>query len=157
MNHEMDDDVKDILALLQQGNVEEKPVAKKVEKVEKAGKTEKVAATKQNSETPPKSEIQNPTSKDPSVSAPKKEKKTLVAPAQAPTFLADINEPEDKSVYNSKVLIREEIYEIFMSLKRIKKFKSVSTLVDFALEEYIKNNRDSIKATLYDNKKEGIL
>ena len=71
--------------------------------------------------------------------------------------MSTIYEPEDKSIFNSKVLIREEIYEIFMSLKRLKKFKSVSTLIDFALEEYIKNHKEEIKQTLFDSKKQGIL
>jgi hypothetical protein len=72
-------------------------------------------------------------------------------------FMSAINEPEDKSIFNSKVLIREEIYEIFMSLKRVKKFKSVSTLIDFALEDYIKKHKEEIKQTLFDSKKQGIL
>lgn len=140
MNDNMDDDVKNILALLQQGTVEEKQDVKK---------TEKKVGIKKSSET-----IKADTS---SVPIEKKEKKILSEIKPKSTFLAEINEPDDKSVYNSKVLIREEIYEIFMSLKRIKKFKSVSTLVDFALEEYIKNNRENIKKTLYDSKNHEIL
>jgi hypothetical protein len=129
----MDEDVMNILAILQQspeGQVEE---------------TAKKTTTKKN------------------LTATKKEAATILPEKKAAakkfqnSFMAEVNEPEDKSIYNSKVLIREEIYEIFMSLKRIKKFKSVSTLIDFALEEYIKNNKEDIKKTLYDSKNEGIL
>ena len=100
MNHEMDDDVKDILALLQQGNVEEKPVAKKVEKVEKAGKTEKVAATKQNPETPPKSEIRNRMT--PQYLRPKKRKKRLLHPHKPPLFWQTSTNPKTKACITAK-------------------------------------------------------
>lgn len=136
MDNNLDDDVKDILAILQQGSVSEAP------------------QIEEKKNTPPNKKTK--TGEKPH-SAEKKEKKTLLVDKPKSTFLADLDEPGDKSIYNSKVLIREEIYEIFMSLKRIKKFKSVSTLVDFALEEYIKNNRENIRNTLYDNKKHEIL
>ena len=138
MDNNLDDDVKDILAILQQGSVSEAPQTEE----KKNTPTNKIKKTKIG-EKP--NSVEN------------KEKKTLLVDRPKSAFLADLNEPGDKSIYNSKVLIREEIYEIFMSLKRIKKFKSVSTLVDFALEEYIKNNRENIRNTLYDSKKHEIL
>ncbi len=137
MENNMDNDVKDILALLNQGTHTEKSEPKITEK--------------KNS---PKKSVTSTTETTPSV---KVEKKAVGRALSKSTFLADIEEPTDKTIYNSKVLIREEIYEIFMSLKRLKKFKSVSTLIDSALEEYIRNNRDDIKKTLYDDTKHDIL
>jgi hypothetical protein len=140
----LDDDVMNILAILQQTPKAEKAEIEKTEKkvvslktvktTEKISPSVSVELEKPKVVASLKSEIQNPKS-----------------------FMAEINEPEDKSIYNSKVLIREEIYEIFMSLKRTKKFKSVSTLIDFALEDYIKRNKEDIKKTLYESKKQGIL
>jgi hypothetical protein len=137
-NNNMDEDVMNLLAILQQNPTEEKVGSEKA--VKKPTTKKSVDVSKKE---------------DPSVLTEKKEV-TKVKKAQS-TFMADINEPEDKSVYNSKVLIREEIYEIFMSLKRIKKIKSVSTLIDFALQEYMKNNKEDIKKALYDNKNHEIL
>lgn len=137
MENNMDNDVKDILALLNQGSSTEKQVPK-------------ITAKKSS----PKKNTTPTTEKPPSVNV---EKKAVGRGIAKSTFLADIEEATDKTIYNSKVLIREEIYEIFMSLKRIKKFKSISTLIDSALEEYIKNNREDIKKTLYDNTKHEIL
>ena len=127
-NNNMDEDVLSILAILQQSPEPETAVP-----------------------PPPKPPKNTETArkKAPSVLPEKKAVKAVKTQAQT-AFLSDVNEPEDKSVYNSKVLIREEIYEVFMSLKRLKKVKSVSTLIDAALEEYIKRNKDAIKAALYD-------
>lgn len=140
----LDDDVMNILAILQQTpattpaepkKVDKKTVStKSSNKAKKAPPSVNVGLGMSDVGTRPKFDIPNPKS-----------------------FMVDIQEPEDKSIYNSKVLIREEIYEIFMSLKRLKKFKSVSTLIDFALEDYIKRNKDDIKKTLFDSKKQGIL
>jgi hypothetical protein len=132
----MDEDVMNILAILQQNPEETAVETEKIAK--KAGTKKGVTSTKKDT---------------PSVLPEQKVAKTKFQTS----FMAEVNEPEDKSIYNSKVLIREEIYEIFMSLKRIKKFKSVSTLIDFALEEYIKNNKEDIKKTLYDSKNHEIL
>jgi hypothetical protein len=140
----MDDDVMNILAILQQSPTEDKPETKK-----KVKETVKEVSSKKPSKVSKKD--------TPSVSEEKKEVKTIMKSEPKSNFLISIDEPEDKSIYNSKVLIREEIYEIFMSLKRIKKFKSVSTLIDSALEEYIKNHRDEIKQTLYNSKNHEIL
>jgi hypothetical protein len=140
----MDDDVMNILAILQQSPTEDKPETKK-----KVKETVKEVSSRKPSKVSKKD--------TPSVSEEKKEVKTIMKSEPKSNFLISIDEPEDKSIYNSKVLIREEIYEIFMSLKRIKKFKSVSTLIDSALEEYIKNHRDEIKQTLYNSKNHEIL
>jgi hypothetical protein len=140
----MDDDVMNILAILQQTPVEDKP---------EPNKKIKETAKEVSSKTPSKVSKKD----TPSVSEEKKEVKAVIKSEPKSTFLMSVDEPEDKSIYNSKVLIREEIYEIFMSLKRIKKFKSVSTLIDSALEEYIKNHRDDIKQTLYNSKNHEIL
>jgi hypothetical protein len=142
----MDDDVMNILAILQQTPKTEQaePV-----KAEKKFAAEKAKATKK--ETPS-------VNAGLPVSAVGTGQKSETRQSKSETlFMANINEPEDKSIYNSKVLIREEIYEIFMSLKRTKKFKSVSTLIDFALEDYIKRHKEDIKKTLFENKKQGIL
>jgi hypothetical protein len=143
----MDDDVMNILAILQQQPtvmpVESKKVEKKAissKKVESAKK--ETPSVKTGFEKPDVSLVVKPETQNPKLKT---------------SFMADINEPEDKSIYNSKVLIREEIYEIFMSLKRTKKFKSVSTLIDFALEDYIKRHKEDIKKTLFESKKQGIL
>jgi hypothetical protein len=150
----MDDDVMNILAILQQtstAQAEPKEVEKKVGSL----KNEK---TKKEIPPSPKESIRAVkttfSSEQPKIenSKPKTQNSKLDNP-----FMSAINEPEDKSIYNSKVLIREEIYEIFMSLKRLKKFKSVSTLIDFALEEYIKNHKEEIRKTLFESKKQGIL
>ena len=125
---ELDDDVLNILSILKQKPTEDKPkpeveiinvAKKKVSKLpQKELKKDKKSVTTENKEV------------------------TLLATQDSKSkFLINVIEPEDKSIYNSKILIREEIYEIFMSLKRIKKFKSVSTLIDSALEEYIKNHQ----------------
>jgi hypothetical protein len=140
----LDDDVMNILAILQQTPksepelVEPKKAEKKsvsvVKNVKAIEKTTPSVKTAFSSEKPKTHNVKLETH-----------------------FMSAINEPEDKSIYNSKVLIREEIYEIFMSLKRVKKFKSVSTLIDFALEDYIKKHKEDIKQTLFDSKKQGIL
>lgn len=143
----LDDDVMNILAILQQTPAttpaepkkgDKKTVSTKGSNIPKKDPPSvKSAFQASNVKQGMKSENQNPKPKT--------------------SFMADINEPEDKSIYNSKVLIREEIYEIFMSLKRLKKFKSVSTLIDFALEDYIKQHKEDIKKTLFESKKQGIL
>lgn len=133
MDNNLDDDVKSLLAILQPNTVKESP--KKAKKSQEDNKTDSgTKAIQQNTAT-------------------KKEKKPVTIPN---SFLSDIDEPADKSIYNSKVLIREEVYEVFMSLKRAKKMKSVSTLIDFALEEYIKNHKEDIKNVLT-HKTNGIL
>jgi hypothetical protein len=140
----LDDDVLNILAILKQSPTEEK--SKPQEKISITGKKN----------VPKKSQKELKKDK-PSGITVKKEGNYVVAQESKSNFLINVDEPEDKSIYNSKVLIREEIYEIFMSLKRIKKFKSVSTLIDSALEEYIKNHREEIRKTLYDNSNNAIL
>jgi hypothetical protein len=142
MDNNMDEDVKNILAILQ-GTPEIETEAKPIAKAETVKKN---SITKKN----------NPTA-TPSVFTPKKEVVKTVIPTLPHTYLTNVEEPEDKSIYSTKVLIREEVYEVFMSLKRIKKFKSVSTLIDFALTEYIKNNKEDIRKTIYDTKKSAIL
>jgi hypothetical protein len=140
MNHteNLDDDVKNILAILQQGGAQEEAKA--------PFKSEKKAKPVAKAEKTPISD-----------SKPIVLKTILPTPPKPKGFLANMEEPADKSIFNSKVLIREELYEIFMSLKRAQKLKSVSTLIDFALEEYIKNHREEIKAVLYNSKKQSIL
>jgi hypothetical protein len=136
----LDDDVLNILAILKQSPTEEKPkVQAEIVKTEK-----KVVPDKPQKEASP-------------VQVEKKNMKPVATQNSKSNFLVSVSEPEDKSIFNSKVLIREDIYEIFMSLKRIKKFKSVSTIIDSALEEYIKNHREEIKKTLYDSQNNAIL
>jgi hypothetical protein len=140
----LDDDVLNILAILKQSPTEEKPkVQAEIVKTEKNVVTDK-----------PQKEFKKET---PSVPAEKKNVKPVATQDSKSNFLVSLIEPEEKSIFNSKVLIREDIYEIFMSLKRIKKFKSVSTIIDSALEEYIKNHREEIKKTLYDSQNNAIL
>jgi hypothetical protein len=139
----LDDDVMNILAILQQTP---KPEPELVE----PKKAEKKSVSVKNVKVPEKT--------TPSVKMAFSSEKPKTHNVKLEThFMSAINEPEDKSIFNSKVLIREEIYEIFMSLKRVKKFKSVSTLIDFALEDYIKKHKEEIKQTLFDSKKQGIL
>lgn len=72
------------------------------------------------------------------------------------SFLDEIDETV-KNTQNAKVVIRKDLYEVFMSIKRVKQVKSVSTLLDYALEDYIKRNSESIKKLLYESKKHEIL
>jgi hypothetical protein len=140
----LDDDVLNILAILNQSPTEEKPkVQAEVVKIEKKVIPEK-----------PQKELKK---EAPPVPIEKKNVKPTAIQNSKSNFLVSVSEPEDKSIFNSKVLIREDIYEIFMSLKRIKKFKSVSTIIDSALEEYIRNHREEIKKTLYDSQNNAIL
>ncbi len=143
----LDDDVMNILAILQQT-----PASAPVEPTKGDKKTVSTKSATIAKKDPPsvKSAFQASNVEQGMKSENQK-------PKPQTSFMADINEPEDKSIYNSKVLIREEIYEIFMSLKRLKKFKSVSTLIDFALEDYIKRHKEDIKKTLFESKKQGIL
>jgi hypothetical protein len=141
---ELDDDVLNILSILKQKPTEDKPKPE-VEIIN--------VAKKKVSQLP-----QKQLKKDKkSVITENKEVTLLATQDSKSKFLINVIEPEDKSIYNSKILIREEIYEIFMSLKRIKKFKSVSTLIDSALEEYIKNHREEIRKTLYESQNNAIL
>ena len=71
-------------------------------------------------------------------------------------FLDGIDETV-KNTQNAKVVIRKDLYEVFMSIKRAKQVKSVSTLLDHALEDYIKRHSENIKKLLYDSKNHGIL
>lgn len=121
----MDEDVLNILAILQQSPTEDKA------ELGKMGKKKVKLAKKAT----------------PSVLSAEKKEKWLM-PKPYTSFMAAVEEPVDKSIYNSKVLIREDIYEVFMSLKRLKKFKSVSSLIDFALQDYITRNKDEIKKAL---------
>jgi hypothetical protein len=75
---------------------------------------------------------------------------------KAEGFLSDINE-NVKDTQNAKVVIRKDLYEVYMSLKRAKQVKSVSTLLDYALEDYIKRNSENIKQLLYDSQNNAIL
>lgn len=77
-------------------------------------------------------------------------------PNTSESFLAEIDETV-KNTHNAKVVIRKDLYEVFMSIKRAKQVKSVSTLLDYALEDYIKRNSESIKKLLYESKKHEIL
>jgi hypothetical protein len=76
--------------------------------------------------------------------------------AKSEGFLSDINE-NVKDTQNAKVVIRKDLYEVYMSLKRAKQVKSVSTLLDYALEDYIKRNSENIKQLLYDSQNNAIL
>lgn len=71
-------------------------------------------------------------------------------------FLEGIDETI-KNTQNAKVVIRKDLYEVFMSIKRAKQVKSVSTLLDHALEDYIKRNSENIKKLLNESKKHGFL
>jgi hypothetical protein len=150
----LDDDVMNILAILQQT-----PTAQaEPQKAEK--KAMPLKSDKGTTKDPPsvKTTFSSEKAKTQILKPEAQSSKTKNQSSKLDNhFMSAINEPEDKSIFNSKVLIREEIYEIFMSLKRVKKFKSVSTLIDFALEEYIKNHKEEIKQTLFDSKKQGIL
>ena len=83
-------------------------------------------------------------------------KEIVKKPINTEGFLAEIDETV-KNTQNAKVVIRKDLYEVFMSIKRAKQVKSVSTLLDFALEDYIKRNSDNIKKLLFESKNHEIL
>jgi hypothetical protein len=129
MNNDTSNLVNDLLSILQPDVVEQ------VEKKEKAPK----APGEIVKEATPKTVAKTPTK--------------IVAEE---TFLAGVDETM-KSVDFAKVVIRKDLYEVFMSIKRAKQVKSVSTLLDHALEDYIKRNSQSIKQLLNENNKRSIL
>lgn len=135
MNNDTSNLVNDLLSILQPD------AAEQVEKKEKEPK-----APKKTKEEP------LPEDKVVKVSAPKAPAKI----AAEETFLAGIDETM-KSVDFAKVVIRKDLYEVFMSIKRAKQVKSVSTLLDHALEDYIKRNSQSIKQLLNESNKKSIL
>lgn len=83
-------------------------------------------------------------------------KEIVKKPINTEGFLVEIDEMV-KNTQNAKVVIRKDLYEVFMSIKRAKQVKSVSTLLDFALEDYIKRNSDNIKKLLFESKNHEIL
>ncbi len=135
MNNDTNNLVNDLLSILQ-------PDA--IESVEK-----KEIAPKASKKTKKEPLLDNKVVKEAAPKTPNK----LVA---EDTFLAEIDETM-KSVQFAKVVIRKDLYEVFMSIKRAKQVKSVSTLLDYALEDYIKRNSQSIKQLLSESNKKSIL
>jgi hypothetical protein len=90
---------------------------------------------------------------------PIKEKKV---PKETPKIVADTEgfltgiEDSVKNTMIAKVVIRKDLYEVFMSIKRAKNIKSVSTLLDHALEDYVKRNAENIKKLIYDSQNNAI-
>ncbi len=137
MNNDTSSLVNDLLNILQP----DEPVTQP-EKKEKVVKKEKV--TMQPEKKVVKASLTN-------------EPKTIIKSAgKAEGFLSDINE-NVKDTQNAKVVIRKDLYEVFMALKRAKQVKSVSTLLDYALEDYIKRNSENIKQLLHDSQNNAIL
>ncbi len=71
-------------------------------------------------------------------------------------FLDGIIESENPSP-KASVLISEDIYEIFVSIKRAKKIKNVPILLDYALKYFIKHHAQEIKTLLHDSQNNEIL
>ncbi len=71
-------------------------------------------------------------------------------------FLDGILESENPS-QKANVYISQDIYEIFVTLKRAKKIKNVTILLDYALKDFIKRNAQDIKTLLYDSQNNEIL
>jgi hypothetical protein len=136
MNNDTSSLVNDLLNILQP----DEPVTQP-EKKEKAVK-EKI--------------IQQPEKKVAKASLMSQPKAIAKPIAKSEGFLSDINE-NVKDTQNAKVVIRKDLYEVYMSLKRAKQVKSVSTLLDYALEDYIKRNSENIKQLLYDSQNNAIL
>lgn len=128
MSNDTSNLVNDLLSILQP-DASEKP-----EKKVKAPKVEKTAVEKK--------EV-----KETAVAKPLSKK------AEENPFLAGVEENTMKSTDSAKVVIRKDLYEVFMSIKRAKQIKSVSTLLDHALEDYIKRNSQNIKQLLTESNK----
>jgi hypothetical protein len=136
MNNDTSSLVNDLLNILQPD-----------EPVTQPEKKEKVVKEKTNQQ--PEKKV----AKVPLIIQPKAIAKPM---SKAEGFLSDINE-NVKDTQNAKVVIRKDLYEVYMSLKRAKQVKSVSTLLDYALEDYIKRNSENIKQLLYDSQNNAIL
>lgn len=136
MNNDTNSLVNDLLNILQPD-----------EPVTQPEKKEKVVKEKTN---------QQPEKKVAKVSLMSQPKAIAKPMSKAEGFLSDINE-NVKDTQNAKVVIRKDLYEVYMSLKRAKQVKSVSTLLDYALEDYIKRNSENIKQLLYDSQNNAIL
>lgn len=129
MNNDTNNLVNDLLSILQPDVPAEK--TEKKAKAPKVEKEDKIASEKK--------ETAKPLSKKPVEEG----------------FLAGIDETM-KSTQFAKVVIRKDLYEVFMSIKRAKQVKSVSTLLDHALEDYIKRNSQNIKQLLTENTKNSL-
>jgi|GEM_PF-816326 len=71
-------------------------------------------------------------------------------------FLDGLMESENPT-QKANVYIGQDIYEIFVTLKRAKKIKNVTILLDYALKDFIKRNAQDIKTLLYDSQNNEIL
>lgn len=71
-------------------------------------------------------------------------------------FLNGIDDSET-STHRANVYISQDVYEIFVSLKRAKKIKNVTILLNYALKDFIKRNAPEIKTLMYDSKNNEIL
>ena len=138
--------VNDLLNILQPDEVSEKPEKKVAKPTVKATIIQKKGGKITNAV----STIEPSVKTEPVQVLPKKER------IKTEGFLEGVEETV-KDTQNAKVVIRKDLYEIFMSIKRAKQVKSVSTLLDHALEDYIKRNSENIKKLLYDNQKHEIL
>ncbi len=88
--------------------------------------------------------------------AVKVEPKSKIRTEISDGFLDGIIEQENPSP-KASVLISEDIYEIFVSIKRAKKIKNVPILLDHALKYFIKHHVQEIKTLLYDSQNNEIL
>jgi hypothetical protein len=138
--------VNDLLNILQPDEPTEKPEKKGVKSTVKATIIQKKGGKITHVKTIPEPSVQA----EPVAILPKKER------IKTEGFLEGIDEIM-KDTQNAKVVIRKDLYEIFMSIKRAKQVKSVSTLLDHALEDYIKRNSENIKKLLYNSNKHEIL
>jgi hypothetical protein len=138
--------VNDLLNILQPDEPAEKPEKKVVKPTVKATIIQKKGGKIANANTAVEPSVRA----EPAEVLPKKER------IKTEGFLEGVEETV-KDTQNAKVVIRKDLYEIFMSIKRAKQVKSVSTLLDHALEDYIKRNSENIKKLLYDNQKHEIL
>ena len=143
LEREEEDDLKNLLAILQPKEI--------------GAKTEMSSVTKDtpksNKEKTDKKEIKQVVAVEKTV----KTKPTVVIETKTENLSMAVKEEVLSKGTLTKVVVRGDLYEIFMSMKRIKKVKSVSTLIDYALEDYIKRNKDEIKKLLYDSKNHEIL
>jgi hypothetical protein len=133
--------------------LEEKPV----EIIEKVEESAPKAVEK------PKKEVIQPTAKPervgeevktevkPKAPKPAAKAKALAEPSDFDTFFAQLNEADYQLEQKTVANIDNRFYEIFMSLKRKKKVKNVSLIVNAILKEYIERHKEEIIKTMSTN------
>jgi hypothetical protein len=120
--------------------VEKTPESVLVETTEMA--TEPTVIKVEAAETAPKPEAK-PKSPKPVAKA-----KIVAEPTDFETFFAQLNEADFQLEQKTVANIDNRFYEIFMSLKRKKKVKNVSLIVNGILKEYIERHKEEIIKTM---------